>query len=86
MSRGTAANAALPVAGDEVAQLYIATPAVAGYATPRLALQGFTRVALSAGQRRQLQFTLDAWSMSVRSCSWSVPLAVRGVSTDYGTG
>jgi beta-glucosidase len=44
------------VAGDEVAQLYLKFPSVAG--APRLALRGFQRVHLEPGQSRQLRFEL----------------------------
>lgn len=44
------------VAGDEVAELYVKFPPVAG--APRIALRGFQRVHLEAGQSQQLQFEL----------------------------
>jgi beta-glucosidase len=44
------------VAGDEVAELYVKFPAVAG--APRVALRGFQRVHLDAGQSREIHFEL----------------------------
>ncbi|NYE59442.1 beta-glucosidase [Duganella sp. 1224] len=48
--------------GDEVAQLYLAPPAYEG--APRLALRGFQRVTLKAGERRQLTFRLTPRDLS----------------------
>jgi beta-glucosidase len=44
------------IAGDEVAQLYLKFPSVAG--APRVALRGFQRVHLEPGQSVQLHFEL----------------------------
>ena len=51
------------VAGDEVAQLYLKFPAVAG--APRVALRGFQRVHLEPGQSTQLHFELKNSDMSM---------------------
>lgn len=48
--------------GDEVAQLYLAPPAFEG--APRLALRGFQRVTLKAGERRQISFRLTPRDLS----------------------
>jgi beta-glucosidase len=48
--------------GDEVAQLYLTPPAFDG--APRLALRGFQRLALKAGERRQVRFTLSPRDLS----------------------
>ncbi|PQO96670.1 glycoside hydrolase family 3 [Massilia phosphatilytica] len=48
--------------GDEVAQLYLTPPAFDG--APRVALRGFQRVALKAGERRQVSFTLSPRDLS----------------------
>jgi beta-glucosidase len=48
--------------GDEVAQLYLTPPAFDG--APRVALRGFQRLALKAGERRQVQFRLSARDLS----------------------
>ncbi len=49
--------------GDEVAQLYLAYPGVAG--APRRALVGFQRVSLAAGEKRVVRFHLDARALSL---------------------
>ncbi|MES2351330.1 MAG: glycoside hydrolase family 3 C-terminal domain-containing protein [Pseudomonadota bacterium] len=49
-------------AGDEVAQLYLTPPAFEG--APRLALRGFQRVTLKAGERRQISFRLSPRDLS----------------------
>ncbi|RST32299.1 glycoside hydrolase family 3 protein [Sphingomonas ginkgonis] len=48
--------------GDEVAQLYLSFPAVAG--APRLALRGLQRVHLQRGERRALSFDLAPRDLS----------------------
>ncbi|WP_202412643.1 glycoside hydrolase family 3 C-terminal domain-containing protein [Duganella lactea] len=48
--------------GDEVAQLYLTPPAFEG--APRLALRGFQRVTLKAGERRQISFRLTPRDLS----------------------
>ena len=48
--------------GDDVAQLYLTPPAFDG--APRLALRGFQRVSLKAGERRQVSFTLSPRDLS----------------------
>jgi beta-glucosidase len=48
--------------GDEVAQLYLVPPRFDG--SPRLALRGFQRVHLKAGERRELSWRLDARDLS----------------------
>jgi beta-glucosidase len=44
-------------AGDEVVQLYLAAPALAG--TPQRSLKGFERVHLAPGEARTIAFRLD---------------------------
>jgi beta-glucosidase len=51
------------VAGDEVAQLYLKFPTVAG--APRIALRGFQRVHLAAGQSQELHFELKNRDLSM---------------------
>jgi beta-glucosidase len=51
------------VAGDEVAQLYLKFPSVAG--APRVALRGFQRVHLEPGQSVQLHFELKNRDLSM---------------------
>lgn len=48
--------------GDEVAQLYLTPPGFEG--APRLALRGFQRLHLKAGERRELTFRLAARDLS----------------------
>jgi beta-glucosidase len=48
--------------GDEVAQLYIAPPPFDG--APRLALRGFERITLKAGERRKVSFRLSQRDLS----------------------
>jgi beta-glucosidase len=48
--------------GDDVAQLYLTPPAFDG--APRLALRGFQRVSLKAGERRRISFTLSPRDLS----------------------
>ena len=51
-----------PVAGDEVAELYLTPPHTA--VSPRLALAGFERVHLAPGEARHLTFTLNPRTLS----------------------
>jgi len=48
--------------GDEVAQLYITPPHTA--LSPQIALEGFQRVHLAAGEKREITFDLDPREMS----------------------
>ncbi|MFG6487816.1 glycoside hydrolase family 3 C-terminal domain-containing protein [Roseateles sp. BYS78W] len=48
--------------GDEVAQLYLTPPRFDG--APRLALRGFQRLHLKAGERREISYRLDARDLS----------------------
>jgi len=48
--------------GDEVAQLYLTPPPFEG--APRLALRGFERVSLKAGERRRISFRLSPRDLS----------------------
>ncbi|MFN3790758.1 glycoside hydrolase family 3 C-terminal domain-containing protein [Massilia sp.] len=49
-------------AGDDIAQLYLTPPAFEG--APRLALRGFQRVSLKAGERRSISFRLSPRDLS----------------------
>ncbi|MBV9881573.1 MAG: glycoside hydrolase family 3 C-terminal domain-containing protein [Sphingomonadaceae bacterium] len=49
--------------GDEVVQLYLSRPGVAG--APRRALAGFQRIRLARGERRRVQFTLQDRALSI---------------------
>jgi beta-glucosidase len=48
--------------GEEVAELYLTPPAFAG--APRLALRGFMRIALKAGEHRTVEFVLGPRDLS----------------------
>jgi beta-glucosidase len=48
--------------GDEVAQLYLTPPAFEG--APRLALRGFQRLSLQAGEQRRISFRLSPRELS----------------------
>jgi len=48
--------------GDEVAELYVTPPQTT--VSPRLALQGFQRIHLAAGESREVSFTLDSRALS----------------------
>jgi beta-glucosidase len=50
------------IPGDEVAELYLTPPQTS--VSPRLALDGFTRIHLSAGESRHITFTLDPRTLS----------------------
>jgi beta-glucosidase len=50
------------VDGDEVAQLYVTPPRTE--VSPQLALEGFERVHLAAGESREVTFTLDPRALS----------------------
>ena len=50
------------IAGDEVAQLYVTPPKTS--LSPRLALEGFQRVHLAAGEERELTFDLTPSQLS----------------------
>ncbi len=49
-------------AGDEVAELYLVPPTTE--VSPRLALDGFTRIHLAPGETRQVRFSLDPRTLS----------------------
>ncbi len=51
------------VAGDEVVQLYLKFPSVAG--APRIALRGFQRIHLEPGQSQQVHFALKNRDLSM---------------------
>jgi len=51
-----------PVAGDEIAQLYLSFPSAPGM--PIRALRGFNRVSLSPGESRRIHFDLTARDLS----------------------
>ncbi|MBV8513941.1 MAG: glycoside hydrolase family 3 C-terminal domain-containing protein [Acidobacteria bacterium] len=58
------------LAGDEVAELYLSFPKVAG--APNIALRGFQRVHLDPGASQKVQFTLDPRDLSIVTESGAV--------------
>jgi beta-glucosidase len=65
-------------AGDEVAQLYLSFPPVAG--APHLALRGFERIHLEAGASRKVRFALSPRDMSMVT-EKGVPIVAEGEYT-----
>ena len=59
--------------GDEVVQLYMRDP-VASVSRPVMQLRGFRRVALRAGETRQVSFTLEAahFALWSRDGGWQI--------------
>jgi beta-glucosidase len=79
-----------PVAGDEVAQLYVRFPNSA-VPRPREELKGFERVHLTQGESRTVRFTLTArqlayWDGGWRVESGPVQIAVGPSSADARLG
>jgi beta-glucosidase len=67
------------MAGDEVVQLYVASPATPGllHPPPPKALKAFTRVALEPGQSKQVQLSVPArdlrhWGRHLGSGGWEL--------------
>lgn len=78
------------LAGDEVAELYLKFPGVAG--APRIALRGFQRVHLEPGQSQQLHFELKNRDLSMVTekgqpiiAAGSYTLSIGGAQPDAGT-
>jgi beta-glucosidase len=65
-------------AGDEVAQLYLGFPSVAG--APHLALRGFERIHLEAGASQKVRFALSPRDMSMVTEN-GVPIVAEGEYT-----
>jgi beta-glucosidase len=70
--------------GGEVAQLYLTPPAFEG--APRLALRGFQRVSLKAGERRQISFRLSPRDLSFVSRDGVRQLMPGQYSISVGSG
>ena len=77
--RATVTNAG-KVEGDEVAELYVFPPQVEG--APLLTLQGFTRVHLKPGERREVVFQLDPRALSLVDAKGERAV----VAGEYGVG
>ncbi|NLL84642.1 MAG: glycoside hydrolase family 3 protein [Lentisphaerae bacterium] len=52
------------VAGEEVVQLYVSAPRIAGLVQPRHQLAAFTRVKLRSGASKTVKFKLDPWQLA----------------------
>ncbi|AXC13306.1 Beta-glucosidase [Acidisarcina polymorpha] len=72
------------VAGDEVAQLYLGFPSVAG--APIRALRGFKRVHLEPGQSQKVRFELNARDLSMVSEAGDPIVAEGKYSMSVGGG
>ncbi len=70
--------------GDEVAQLYLAFPNIAG--APLRALRGFNRVHLKAGESRTVQFQLGDRDLSMVTDAGAVIVAQGKYSVSVGGG
>jgi beta-glucosidase len=66
------------VAGDEVVQLYLKFPKVAG--APNIALRGFQRIHLNPGESRQVHFQLNKRALSMVT-SLGQPIVAQGEYT-----
>jgi beta-glucosidase len=72
------------LAGDEVVQLYLKFPGVAG--APNLALRGFRRVHLTPGSSRNIEFTLNARDLSMVTEAGDIIVAEGTYTVSVGGG
>jgi beta-glucosidase len=72
------------VAGDEVVQLYLKFPPVAG--APRIALRGIQRIHLDAGESRQVHFELKNRDLSMVTEDGQPIIAAGEYSISIGGG
>ena len=72
------------VAGDEVAQLYLKFPGVAG--APKIALRGFQRVHLEPGASVNVRFELQARDMSMVTEAGDIVVAEGDYTVSVGGG
>ncbi len=70
--------------GDEVVQLYLTPPRFEG--APKLALRGFQRVSLKAGERRKVSFTLSPRDLSFVTADGVRQLMQGQYRVDVGSG
>jgi beta-glucosidase len=70
--------------GDEVAQLYLTPPASEG--APRLALRGFQRLSLKAGEQRKISFRLSPRDLSFVSRDGARQLTPGQYGISVGSG
>ena len=71
-------------AGDEVVQLYLSFPKAPG--TPNLALRGFERVSLAAGETRTVRFALSPRDVSSVSPEGAIQVLAGGYEAHVGGG
>jgi len=70
--------------GDEVAELYLTPPAFDG--APRLALRGFQRIALKAGEHRRIVFDLSPRDLSFVSADGVRQVMPGAYTVSVGSG
>jgi beta-glucosidase len=70
--------------GDEVAQLYLTPPAFEG--APRLALRGFQRLTLKAGERKTVSFVLSPRDLSFVTADGKRQILPGSYRVDVGSG
>jgi len=70
--------------GDEVAELYLTPPSFEG--APRLALRGFRRIALKAGERRSIEFELSPRDISFVGADGARMLIPGTYTVNVGSG
>ena len=73
-----------PTAGDEVVELYVATPGRAG--TPRQSLKGYSRIHLARGERRSVEFMLRPRDLAFADPNGSMRIAPGSYSIWVGGG
>jgi len=72
------------VAGDEVVQLYLKFPPVAG--SPRIALRGFQRIHLNPGESRQVHFELKGRDLGMVTAVGQPIIAAGDYTVSIGGG
>lgn len=70
--------------GEEVAQLYLTPPAFEG--APRLALRGFQRLSLKAGERKTVSFVLSPRDLSFVAADGTRQIMPGQYKVDVGSG
>jgi beta-glucosidase len=70
--------------GEEVAELYLTPPAFEG--APKLALRGFERISLKAGERKTVSFTLSPRDLSFVAADGTRQVVAGRYTVDVGSG
>ncbi|PZR02613.1 MAG: hypothetical protein DI539_27480 [Flavobacterium psychrophilum] len=70
-----------PKQGDEIVQLYIRQP-VASVTRPVKELKGFARISLLLGEKKVVQFMLDATQLAFLDCSYEIYSIYSGAWND----